>query len=144
LLILPDVVTLQQAGDVAGFREDAQALRVTALEAGVEVELALPPHAKAGVYSEHSAEWVMPLFAFLGSGAASVGWNLTSNVIQRKLDLWRASGQTRTPEVRFRELVVPSDGGPWRVREIEGPADAVIGCLRELVDQADDAARRDE
>jgi hypothetical protein len=130
VVVLPDSIVSDGDVQVAGFREDTQALRVAAMDAGLEVDLAVPDGAQRGVYSEHDADWVLPVVAFLGSGAASVGWNLVANVIQRKLDGVRGAGQTRTPVVRYRELQRSPEKG-WRLRVIEGPADAVVECLRE-------------
>lgn len=128
LVLYPDHVAADGENTVVGFREDAQPLRVAALEAGLPVVMARPDGATLGVYSEHAADWVLPI---IGGGVSSVVWNLVSNVVQRKIDAWRQSGQSREPVLRVREMVGPAGGQPWRIREIEGKASDVLAYLRE-------------
>jgi len=127
IVLLPDTVTESNGRVVAGFRSDAQDLRVSALEAGLPVVVAVPDGATPGAYVEHSADWVLPLIVM--SGAIPIATNLISNMIQRKIDQWRAGGQTRHPTLRYREVVRQRDG-TTHLREIEGPAEAVAEWLR--------------
>jgi hypothetical protein len=128
IVLLPDTITESQGTQVAGFRSDAQDLRVSALEAGLPVVVAVPDGATPGAYVEHSADWVLPLIVM--SGAIPIATNLISNLIQRKIDQWRASGQTRNPTLRYREVIRQRDG-TTQLREIEGPAEAVADWLRD-------------
>jgi hypothetical protein len=127
LVLIPDDLAQVDNDVVAGFRVDAQDLRVAALEAGLPVEVALPPGARAGHYTEHAADWVLPLI--LGTPAAVVA-TLIATHVQRRLDAWRAGGTSRTPLVRYRE-VVAENSREVRIREIEGPAEEVLNWLRE-------------
>lgn len=128
LVLLPDSLSPLGKELVAGFRPEAQDLRVAAIEGGIAVDVALPEGAKAGHYTEHAADWVLPLI--LGVPTSVVA-TLIATHLQRRLDAWRSSGPDRLPVVRYREVHAESPDGPVRVREIEGPADEVLDWLRE-------------
>lgn len=129
LVVLPDRVSVVSGEIVAAFREDAQALRVRGHEQGLRVELLAPEGARLGVYSEHAAEWVLPIVIFLAGQGASIISNLIANVIQRHLDRWRESGQEQMPTLRYREAIFAPER--IEVREIDGPPEDVLTWLRE-------------
>jgi hypothetical protein len=90
------------------------------------VEVVVPDGARPGHYSEHAAEWVMPLI--LGVPAATVA-HLIANEIQRWIDAWRDEGRSRTPTVRYREVIVDEATQRTTIRELEGPADEVADWI---------------
>lgn len=126
LVLLPDTLSPVDGQIVAGFREGAQALRVRAREEGIPVEVVVPEGARPGQYSEHAAEWVLPLI--LGVPAATVA-QLIANEIQRWIDAWREQGRSRTPTLRYREVLVDEATQKATVRELEGPADEVADWI---------------
>jgi hypothetical protein len=128
LVLLPDEVSTVGGALVAGFRSDAQALRVAALERNVPVEVALPAGAQPGQYTEHAADWVLPLILGVPT---SIVTSLIATHIQRRLDAWRSTGSTKLPTVRYREVTYNQTDGNTKVREIEGPADEVLIWLRD-------------
>ena len=129
LVLLPDQIVERDGQLIAGFRSDAQALRVRAGEAGIDVELVLPGGATPGIYSEHAADWVLPLI--LGVPGSAVG-TLIANELQRRINAWREHrGSSAQPTTRYRELVLSADGSDAKIVEIEGPAEEVVQVLRE-------------
>src|SRR4051794_32654358 len=89
LVFLPDAISPVDGEMVAAFRERAQALKVGAKNAGVTVEFMAPAGVRVGVYSEHAADWVLPLI--LGVPGATVA-TLLATQIQGWLDEWRKKG----------------------------------------------------
>jgi hypothetical protein len=126
LVLLPDTLSSVDGQLVAGFREGAQALRVRARQDGIPVEVVVPDGAQAGHYSEHAADWVLPLI--LGVPATVVGL-LIANEVQRWIDAWREQGRSRTPTLRYREVLVDELTQRTTVRELEGPADEVADWI---------------
>jgi hypothetical protein len=127
LVLLPDNVSVVNDRLIAGFRPDAQALRVAAREAGVPVELVTPPGAQPGVYSEKAADWVLPVvLAVPGTVVAQ----LVANELQRRIDRYRHGRAGQMPTARYREVVI-DERERVQMREIEGPADDVFDWLRE-------------
>jgi hypothetical protein len=126
LVLLPDTLSPIDGQMVAGFRQGTQALRVRAKEEGVPVEVVVPEGARPGHYSEHAADWVLPLI--LGVPAAAVG-QLIATEIQRWIDAWREEGRSRTPTLRYREVLVDEATQKARVCELEGPADEVADWI---------------
>jgi hypothetical protein len=126
LVLLPDTLSPVDGQMVAGFRQGAQALRVRAQEEGVPVKVIVPEGARPGHYSEHAAEWVLPLI--LGVPAATVA-QLIATEIQRWIEEWRAGGRSRIPMLRYREVVVDAATGKTTVRELEGPAEDVADWI---------------
>jgi hypothetical protein len=126
LVLLPDTLSSVDGQLVAGFREGAQALRVHATQEGIPVDVVLPDGARPGHYSEHAADWVLPLI--LGVPDTVVGL-LIANEIQRWIDAWRQQGRSRTPTLRYREVVVDKAAQKTTVRELEGPADEVADWI---------------
>jgi hypothetical protein len=126
LVLLPDTLSPVNGQMVAGFRERAQALRVRAKQEGVPVEVIVPEGARPGQYSEHAAEWILPLI--LGVPAATVA-QLIANEIQRWIDEWHEQGRSRTPTLRYREVLVDDATQKTTVRELEGPADEVADWI---------------
>jgi hypothetical protein len=126
LVLLPDTLSPVDGQMVAGFREGAQPLRVRARQEGVPVEVVVPEGARPGHYSEHAADWVLPLI--LEVPAATVA-QLIASEIQRWLDEWRKQGRSRTPTLRYREVVVDKAAQTTTVRELEGPADEVADWI---------------
>lgn len=123
VFLLPeDVRDLGQEGLVAPFRVQAQELRVLAQESGLRAELVVPEGARPTVYSEHAADWVLPV---VFSVPATVAANLVSQWIWSRL-LTRHD-ESSMPTLRYREAQL--DGDRIRVREIDGPADAVRAIL---------------
>lgn len=127
LVLLPDKISVVGGEEVAGFRPDAQALRVEAMREGVEVELALPDGVRPGFYNEHAADWVLP---FVLEVPNSVVAGLIATYLQRRLDAWKSSRNSRMPTVRYRDVERQTADGTTRIREIEGPAPEVIDWLR--------------
>lgn len=128
LVLLPDSVSPVNGEQVAGFRDGSQELRVAALKLGIPVTLARPEGAKPGQYSEHSADWVLPI---LQGVPTSMVADLIAGYILGRLRTWRASGATREPALRYREVTVSGESGDRRQIEIEGPAEEVLTWLRE-------------
>jgi hypothetical protein len=95
----------------------------------LKVELATPPEAEVAAYREHAAEWVVPFV--LGIPTAIV-IPLITNRIQRWLDERRPTESV--PVLKYREATVID--GHVRVREVEGPADEVMGALTAGVEAA--------
>jgi len=126
IAVLPESVTEIDGNLVAGFRPDMQAIGVLAAEAGVAVELLLPDGAEPGLYSEHDADWVLPLFLELSNGVTA---GLIANYLQRLYDEWRGRN-SGMPTVRHREVISAPDGTEV-VRELEGPAPEIIEWLRD-------------
>lgn len=124
LVLLPDSLSTANGQTIAGFRDGTQQLRIAARQAGVHVEVLLPPGAEPGRYSEHDADWVLPLV--LGVPASVI-----AALIAAQVQSWlaRAKHGDRVPTVRYREIVVQGDR--CRLREIEGPADEVIDWLQD-------------
>lgn len=135
LMILPDRIEQSQDELIAAFRRDAQEMRVTGKETGLEVELYSPPGARLGVYEEHAADWILPAVA---SFSLSIAGTLVANLIQARIDAWKADDHQEQdmPVVRYRELDI--DGDHTRLREIEGPADQVRDMLRARTSDADE------
>lgn len=126
LVLLPDTLSPVEGQVVAGFREGAQALRVRAKQEGLSVKVVVPEGARRGQYSEHAAEWVLPLI--LEVPAAAVG-QLIANEIQGRIDAWRKQGRSHTPTLRYREVLVDEATQKATVRELEGPADEVADWI---------------
>jgi hypothetical protein len=122
LLLLPEEIRESERGNIAPFRADAQELRVVARENGLQAELVIPAEAQPAVYSEHAAEWVLPVILSLPAGVAV---NLISTWIQGRLDKRKRGEPMPTLRYRQAELI----DGQIRVRELEGHADAVIAVL---------------
>jgi hypothetical protein len=124
LVLLPNTLSTSSGRSVAGFRHGAQELRVAARQAGVQVEVLLPPGAEPGHYSEHDADWVLPLV--LGVPASVI-----AGLIVGQIQAWlsREKRGDRVPTVRYREIFLEADR--CRLREIEGPADEVIDWLKD-------------
>jgi hypothetical protein len=137
LMILPDQIDESNGELIAAFRRDAQEIRVTGKEAGLEIELYSPPGARLGVYEEHAADWILPAVA---SFPPSIAGTLVANLIQARIDAGKANDDKAQdmPVVRYRELDM--DGDHTRLREIEGPADQVRDILRDRASGADDAS----
>jgi hypothetical protein len=127
LVLYPDQISTVGDDQVAGFRPDAQALRIAALEQGVAVEIVTPDGARKGVYDEHAADWVLPLLE-IPSGVVS---GLLVIYLEKRLKSWKASHGERSPTVRYRELEASEGDTSLRIREIEGPCEEVMEWLRE-------------
>lgn len=127
LVLLPDSVSPVGDDLVAGFRDGAQELRVAALEQGMPVSLVTPEGTRRGQYSEHAADWVLPIVqGFL----AGVPATLVATYVQLRLDGWRETKRSHDPVVRVQELIVSLDG-EQRLRTIEGPAPEMLEWLRD-------------
>jgi hypothetical protein len=126
LVLYPDQISTVGDDQVAGFRPDAQALRVAALKQEIPVEIVTPDGTRKGVYDEHAADWVLPLLE-VPSGVAAA---LVANYLQKRLDDWRVHHGKRSPTARYRELEASEGDISLRIREIEGPCEEVIDWLR--------------
>src|SRR3954453_22209281 len=84
----------------AAFRADAQLLRVAGDSIDVEVALASPEGAERTIYSEHAADWILPIVMELSKGVAA---ELIASAIVRRLKGLRRGD--RMPIVRASELV---------------------------------------
>jgi hypothetical protein len=134
VVILPDRIEQTTGKLTAAYRPDAQALRVDAKQRGIEVELYKPAEARRGVYEEHAADWVLPV---LMSVPVNLACGLIVNLIQARLDAWRAAGSPQPPpEMRCGLLEI--DKGELRVRDLEGPAVEVRDALVKLAETAKD------
>ena len=124
LLLLPEQTQVEDNTTIAPFRSYAQDLRVLAREQGHSAELVVPEGARPTIYSEHAADWVLPV---VFSVPATVAANLIAEWIDRRL---RGRGRDEaTPVARYREARIV--GNQFKVREIEGPADKVRDMLRD-------------
>lgn len=132
LLILPEETRDREGATVAPFRAYAQELRVVAREGGMRAELVVPEGSQVAVYSEHAAEWVLPVVFGV---PASVVASLVANWIQARLDSRRRGAPM--PTVRYCQAELAGD--QVRVREVEGPADAVIAVLQSEQRQSEGA-----
>lgn len=132
VVILPAQVENRNGEVIAGFRPDAQELRVNAASEGIEVELYAPAGARLGVYREHAADWILP--TVLGI-PISLGTQLLANLIQARIDAWREQSAPG-PEPEVRCGLAEIEDGNLRVRDLEGPAEEVRDILRELAETA--------
>lgn len=123
VVMLPDRVADGNDGRVAAFREEAQGFRVDVRALGLTVDLWAPDGAEVAAYREDFAPIVLP---FLLMVPLPIAINLVSNRIQRWLDEKGESQQQ--PTLIYRDVHVVD--GSVRVREIQGPADAVVEALR--------------
>jgi hypothetical protein len=127
LILYPDRVETHGGDLIAAYRPDAQALRILAAKRGVTVVIAGPEDAKKAIYSEHAADWVLPLID-IPTGVVAA---LMADYLKARLKAWKEGSQERrSPLVRYRE-VDRSPDGQSQVREIEGPAEDVMAWLRE-------------
>jgi hypothetical protein len=126
LVLLSDTLAPVRGQTVAAFREEAQPLRVRARQEGVPVDVVVPEGAQLGLYSEHAAEWVLPLILEVPAGAVA---QLIASEIERWIDEWRQQGRSRTPTLRYREVIVDEATHRTLVRELEGPADEVADWI---------------
>lgn len=126
LVLLPDTLEPVNGQMVAGFRQGAQSLRVHAKEQGIPVEVVVPEGARPGHYSEHAADWVLPLVLGVPAGVVA---SLIANEVQRWIDRWRDQGRSRIPTLRYREVVIDEVTQKATVRELEGPADEVADWI---------------
>ena len=125
-MLLPDTLSPVDDQLVAGFRDRSQELRVRAKQQGLAVEVYLPQGARAGYYAEHAADWVLPLI--LGVPAATLA-DLLAGEIRLWISTWRDEGRSRTPMLRYREVVIDERTQTTKVREVEGPADEVADWI---------------
>ncbi len=128
LVLFPDEVSSVEGQPVAGFREGTQELRVGAKRIGLDVELVVPEGAKPGHYSEHAADWVLPLVLSMPTAVVAT---LIANQLQVWIDRWRDTGASRMPIARYREVVIDETQGRTAIKEIEGPADEILAWVRE-------------
>ncbi len=128
LVLFPDVISSVDGQLVAGFRDGTQELRVGAKRIGLDVELVVPEGAKPGHYSEHAADWVLPLVLSMPTAVVAT---LIANQLQVWIDGWRDQGAARMPTARYREVVIDEVRGRTAIKEIEGPADEIVGWVRE-------------
>lgn len=128
LIILPDRIDTAGERRVAAFRGDAQELRVRAKQKGLEAQLLAPADAELAVYSEHAADWVLPVVV---SAVLAVPSALVADMLHDRI---ADAGEAKItmPEVRYREAYV--EDGQMRLREIEGPADELLQLLRQRDD----------
>jgi hypothetical protein len=127
LVLFPDQISAVGDDQVAGFRPDAQALRVAALEQQVPVQTVTPDDMRKGIYDEHAADWVLPLLE-IPSGVVA---GLLVTYLEKRLRDWKARHGKRSPTVRYRELEASEGDSSLRIREIEGPCEEVMEWLRE-------------
>ena len=125
LVLLPDRLTERDGVVAAAFRGEAQALRVRAQASGHSVLLLAPEGAELAVYSEHAADWVLPVVV---AAALAIPGNLVADLLHDAVREARTQ-QTSLPVVKVREAVVTEDR--VKLREIEGPADEVAKFLEE-------------
>lgn len=131
VVIFPEKVEEMRGELTAAFRPDAQAIRVDAAAAGIEVELWTPAGARRGVYEEHAADWVLPLILGIPLNLVT---GLVANLIQERIDAWRARGAPApAPEVRCGFVEI--EDGKLRVRDLEGPAEQVREILLGLAEE---------
>jgi hypothetical protein len=130
LLLLPEDTRDCAGSKVAPFRRYTQDLRVVARESGIRADLVVPDGTQVAAYSEHAAEWVLPVVFGI---PASVVATLVANWLQARMDSRRPGAPM--PTVRYREAELRGD--QVRVREVEGPVDAVIAMLRNEERQSD-------
>lgn len=124
VVMLPDRIA---DGNVAAFREEAQGLRVDARARGLTVDLWAPEGAEMAAYREDFAHIVLP---FLLMVPLPIAIGLITNRIQRWID--ERGGSQPLPMLVYRDVRVVD--GDVRVRELQGPADAVVAALREESD----------
>lgn len=132
VVILPARVEETGGELIAAFRPDAQALRVNATAEGIDVELYTPTGARRGVYQEHAADWVLPV---LMSVPVNLATGLLVNLIQARIDAWRARGAP-APEPEVRCGLAEIEDGAVRVHDLEGPAKEVRDILLGLGEKA--------
>ena len=126
LVLLPDVIDSGKDGDFAGFRDEAQALRVEARAEGLTVLMYHPEGTGLAVYREHAADWVLPVVLAVASVPLSVISGLIVNRIQRAIDRGQVEPATK---LIYREAVVID--GNAHLRQIEGTPEDVARFLRE-------------
>jgi hypothetical protein len=131
--LLPDRVDERDGRLLASFRPEAQALRVRTKSVGLDAILLMPPGAEAVVYSEYTADWILPV---LIAAALTVPANLAADLIHDRIGPESQKGVT-LPTVRYREAII--EHGRVRVYEAEGPANEVERLLRARVERAKEA-----
>lgn len=123
LVLLPESLAPRDGVVVAGFREDAQELRVAALERGIDVSIAIPDGARPGVYHEHTADWVLPLVLSVPSQILA---SLFVKLVEKRIDAWQSS---RPMIAKYQEVVITRD--ETAIRSVELPAPDLLVWLRE-------------
>ncbi len=125
VVVLPDRIHDSDGVTYAAFRAEAQSLRASLVDAGLKVNLVIPPGARKATYEEHDATWVLPVLVNLaqlpvGTVASVIGNWITAHI----------SRLSPKPRVRYREGHRTPDGA-IDVLEIDGPGDEVVRILRE-------------
>lgn len=146
LVLLPDRIEEFNGELRASYRDDAQALRVAAQRAGMEVVFGAPESAKPATYREHDATLVLSFVLSIPGGLIGT---LLANEIQRHLDRWRNEKRDDVAQLKVRAREVVIEAGRTKVREIEGPGEEVVAWLSkqvpepaEKIDNPADDARR--
>lgn len=129
ILIFPDRVSESQGATYAGFRADAQALRLFLTNAGVRTDLATPAGAKRAVYEEHNATWVLPtLVAVVGSGVFSIATPFVVDWIRSRFASISEKDRSQM-RLRYREAELNLETGQLHMCEIEGDPEAVAAAI---------------
>lgn len=126
LVVLPDRVQQNDDGSVVAFREEAQPLRVEGQAQGLTVTLFQPPDSTLAAFREDAAVLVLPIIFIATAVVIPVVNTLISNRIQRWID--ERAADKALPAVIYREAHIVN--GDVRMREIVGPADAVLEVLQ--------------
>lgn len=148
LVLLPDRIEELNGELRASYRDDAQALRVAAQRAGMEIVFGAPAGAKPATYREHDSTLVFSFVLSIPGGAIGT---LLANEIQRHLDRWRSEKKDDVAQLKVRAREVVIEAGRTRVREIEGPGEEVVAWLSkrapesaEIIGPTGDTTRPDE
>lgn len=126
--LLPDRVTKHEGRTLAAFRPDTAELRAVLRDSGVGVELAAAPDAELATYSEHSADWVLPVVLFVSGIPVGVVTGVIANWLTVKLGT-----DAKNTIVHYREGHVRTDGS-IDVVEVSGPRDEIAKLLKERGD----------
>jgi hypothetical protein len=138
LVLLPDRVEELNGELRASYRDDAQALRVAAQRAGMEVVFGAPDGAKPATYREHDATLVLSFVLSIPGGLIGT---LLANEIQRHLDRWRDEKTDDVAQLKVRAREVVIEAGRTKVREIEGPGEEVVAWLSQPVPEPAENSR---
>ncbi|MBK5233098.1 MAG: hypothetical protein JJE13_08985 [Thermoleophilia bacterium] len=111
---------------VMGFRQEAQEMRVKAMDDGFDVQLFTPGGARPGILQEHAAEVVLP---FLVAGVSSIPFSIIGDYIY---DYIKSRG---TDDSVFKVGLVEIEEGNMRIHNIEGPPADVLSFLEDASGQ---------
>jgi hypothetical protein len=136
ILIFPDRVHESRGVTYAGFRADAQAIRLALAEAGVPTNFATPRGAKRAVYDEHHATWVLPtVVGIMGSGVLGIATPFIVDWIRSRFASISEKDRSQV-KLQYREAELNLETGQLHMYEIEGDPEGVAAAIQQWVPTA--------